>query len=259
MPSYTHGHHESVLRSHRWRTVENSAAYLLGHLRPGLSLLDIGCGPGTITADFAARLAPGQVLGIDASADVIAAATRDFPEVAFATGDVYQLDDADASWDIVHAHQVLQHLHDPVAALKAMRRVVRPGGIVAARDSDYASFTWHPADDGRDRHYTWSVAVDPADPELWYVSASRGPYAAHGRGDPQAGVYRRRNGSWDVLAGGLPDPLPAMPYALVADGERLFAGLANGELWETRDRGDTWSRCELLGEKLTRLVALAAA
>ena len=147
MPSYTHGHHESVLRSHRWRTIENSAAYVLNHLRPGLTLLDIGCGPGTITADFAARLAPGQVLGIDASADVIAAATRDFPEVAFATGDVYQLDDADASWDIVHAHQVLQHLHDPVAALKAMRRVVRPGGLVAARDSDYASFTWHPADE----------------------------------------------------------------------------------------------------------------
>ena len=148
-------------------------------------------------------------------------------------------------------HSLAWHPREPGRAYEA-------GGGGAAW-SDDAGDTWHPADDGRDRHYTWSVAVDPADPDLWYVSASRGPYAAHGRGDPQAGVYRRRNGSWDVLAGGLPDPLPAMPYALVADGERLFAGLANGELWETRDRGDTWSRCELLGEKLTRLVALAAA
>jgi hypothetical protein len=56
--TYTHGHHESVLRSHAWRTVENSAAYLVPHLRPGLSLLDVGSGPGTITVDLAERLAP---------------------------------------------------------------------------------------------------------------------------------------------------------------------------------------------------------
>ena len=71
---YTHGHHESVLRSHRWRTAENSAAYLLPHLAPGQRLLDVGCGPATITLDLAARVAPGAVVGIDASADVIATA-----------------------------------------------------------------------------------------------------------------------------------------------------------------------------------------
>src|SRR4029434_5444906 len=138
---YTHGHHESVLRSRRWRTVENSAAYLLPHLRPGLRLLDVGCGPGTITAGFAPRLAPGTVLGIDASAEVIDAARRDHPDVTFSVADVYDLGLEDASWDVVHAHQVLQHLADPVAALRERRGVVRPGGIVAARDSDYASFT----------------------------------------------------------------------------------------------------------------------
>src|SRR6185312_15162000 len=140
---YTHGHHESVLRSHRWRTVENSAAYLVPHLRPGVRLLDVGCGPGTITADFARRLDTSTVLGIDASVDVIAEARRDHPCVSFATGDVYRLDFPDASFDIVHAHKVLQHLAEPVAALKEMRRVVRPGGIVAVRDADYGSFTWH--------------------------------------------------------------------------------------------------------------------
>jgi len=144
--TYTHGHHESVLRSHRSRTVENSAAYLIPHLRPGVRLLDVGCGPGTITADFARRLGPSAVLGIDASADVIAEAQRDHPGVSFATGDVYRLDFSEAAFDIVHAHQVLQHLADPVAALKEMRRIVRPGGIVAVRDCDYGSFTWYPAD-----------------------------------------------------------------------------------------------------------------
>ena len=81
---YTHGHHESVLRSHRWRTIENSAAYLVPYLSPGKELLDVGCGPGTITADFAKRLRPGRVLGIDPSADAINAARRDHPGVDFA-------------------------------------------------------------------------------------------------------------------------------------------------------------------------------
>jgi SAM-dependent methyltransferase len=144
---YTHGHHESVLRSHKWRTVENSAAYLLPHLKPGLRLLDVGCGPGTITADFAQRLGANAVLGIDASADIVDAAQREHHGVEFGVGDVYHLAFDDASWDVVHAHQLLQHVSDPVAALKEMRRVVRRGGIVAARDSDYATFTWHPHDD----------------------------------------------------------------------------------------------------------------
>src|SRR3954462_6293202 len=72
---YTHGHHASVLRSHRWRTAANSAAYLLPELRPGLSLLAVGCGPGTLTVDLARSLAPGPVLGVDLSVDVVAQAT----------------------------------------------------------------------------------------------------------------------------------------------------------------------------------------
>jgi ubiquinone/menaquinone biosynthesis C-methylase UbiE len=147
---YTHGHHESVLRSHGWRTAENSAAHLLPELRPGMSVLDVGCGLGTITVGLARRVAPGPVLGIDRSAEVIgrAAASSDLPaNVAFATGDVYRLDAGDASVDIVHAHQVLHHLSDPVRALREMRRVCRPGGVVAVRDADYGAFTWAPEDD----------------------------------------------------------------------------------------------------------------
>ena len=68
---YTHGHHESVLRSHRWRTAENSAAYLLTYLQPGMSLLDVGCGPGTITADLAALIAPGRLVAIEVSAEAL--------------------------------------------------------------------------------------------------------------------------------------------------------------------------------------------
>ncbi|MGW8884979.1 methyltransferase domain-containing protein [Streptomyces sp. NPDC055749] len=146
---YTHGHHESVLRSHRWRTAVNSAGYLIGELRPGMAVLDVGCGPGTITADLAALVAPGRVTAVDITDDILGqaaevAAERGLENVEFATADVHALDFPDDSFDVVHAHQVLQHVGDPVRALSEMRRVCRPGGVVAARDSDYAAMTWFP-------------------------------------------------------------------------------------------------------------------
>jgi ubiquinone/menaquinone biosynthesis C-methylase UbiE len=153
---YTHGHHESVLRSHRTRTAANSAAYLLDRLRPGLDLLDVGCGPGTITVDLAALVAPGRVVAVDTEPEVLDVARgvadeRGIDNVTFTVGDVYALDDADWSFDVVHAHQVLQHLQDPVSALAEMRRVCRASGVVAARDSDYAAMTWYPLVPALDR------------------------------------------------------------------------------------------------------------
>jgi SAM-dependent methyltransferase len=133
--------------------VENSASYLLSELTPTVSVLDIGCGPGTITAGIARRVAPGSVIGIDRSAEVIARAGADHRagNLQFDTGDVYALDHPDGAFDIVHAHQLLQHLADPVAALREMRRVCRPGGVVAVRDADYAAMTWWPLEPGLDR------------------------------------------------------------------------------------------------------------
>lgn len=147
--TYTHGHHESVLRSHTWRTVENSAAYLIPSLRPGASVLDVGCGPGTITIDMARRVAPGEVIGIDASEAVVASAREAQADagqtnVSFSTDDAYALSYADDTFDIVHAHQVLQHVSDPVAVLREMGRVAKPGGVVAVRDADYAGMSWWP-------------------------------------------------------------------------------------------------------------------
>lgn len=151
---YTHGHHESVLRSHTWRTAENSAAYLLPHLRAGMDLLDVGCGPGTITVDLGERVAPGRTIGIDASDEVVQLAAAAAPPgagVSFRVADVDELPFDDDQFDVVHAHQVLQHVADPVAALREMRRVCRPGGIVAVRDADYGAFTWAPPDPQLDR------------------------------------------------------------------------------------------------------------
>jgi SAM-dependent methyltransferase len=156
---YTHGHHPAVLRSHRWRTAANSAAYLVPDLRPGVSLLDVGCGPGTLTVDLARHVRPGRVLGVDTAADAVATAADharddagDAAAVEFAVGDFRAMGLAPGSFDVVHAHQVLQHLREPIDALRAMAALARPGGgIVAARDGDYAGMTWAPADERLDR------------------------------------------------------------------------------------------------------------
>lgn len=138
-----------MLRSHRRRTAEDSAAYLLPHLKAGLKVLDIGCGPGTITVDLATRVAPGSVTAVERTAEALdlaraEAQRRNVSNIDFVTSDVHALDLPDGTFDVVHAHQVLQHVADPVQALREMRRVCVPGGIVAVRDADYAGFIWYP-------------------------------------------------------------------------------------------------------------------
>src|SRR2546428_7451814 len=109
--TYTHGHHESVLRSHKWRTVDNSAAYLARHLTSSTSVLDLGCGPGTITADIGRRVTPGRVLGIDVSADVIEEARRDAsggPDGEVSLGDIYSPVGSGLTVDDRHPHSAVQ-------------------------------------------------------------------------------------------------------------------------------------------------------
>ena len=184
---YTHGHSAAVLSAHSRRGAADSAAYLLAHLSAGMDLLDVGCGPASITADLAERVAPGRVVALDAAAGALEAARATLRErglseqVEVTSGDVMALPFEDASFDVVHAHQVLQHLADPVGALAEMRRVTRPGGIVAVRDAVYSAMTWFP---------------EPAGMEQWrsvYMATAR----ANG-GEPDAGS---RLLSWARAAG----------------------------------------------------------
>ncbi|MFT4220928.1 MAG: class I SAM-dependent methyltransferase [Microbacterium sp.] len=144
MAVYTHGHHESVLRSHNNRTIANSAAYLEPLLRPESTLLDVGAGPGTITVDFASRVAHVTATEIGPAELALSqrlAAERGAANISFSVEDAHALGFADDTFDIVHAHQVLQHVGDPVQALREMRRVAKPGGIVAARDAGFEDVT----------------------------------------------------------------------------------------------------------------------
>ncbi|MBX6312210.1 MAG: hypothetical protein IRY99_04725 [Isosphaeraceae bacterium] len=128
------------------------------------------------------------------------------------------------------------------------------GGAAWSRDGGR---TWQAVDAGRDRHYCWALAVDPDDPDCWFISASPGPRQAHYGGHAQAQIYRwSGNGPWQSLGGGLPDPLDSMPYALSFVGGDLFAGLADGCIYVSPDRGETWRPLALDGDRLPAIVAL---
>jgi len=219
---YTHGHHDSVLRSHRWRTAENSAAYLLPYLRPGRSLLDVGCGPGNLTVDLAIRVAPGPVLGLDLAGAVLDEARSDARErqvdnVEFVEGDIRTAQLRAAPFDVVHAHQVLQFLADPVDALRAMGRVTASGGIVAAREVDWTTMRWAPDDPRLDR----------------WLALYRAVMARDG-GDPTAG---RRLPRWAAVAGLHTASYTTSTWTFATPGERAWWG----DLWADRVVSSTFA------------------
>jgi hypothetical protein len=132
---------------------------------------------------------------------------------------------------------------------RAEGRAYQAAGEGAAWSRD-GGRTWEPADAGRDLRYCWALAVDPDDPERWYVSAASGPYAAHSGGRAHGRLYRWEDG-WRALT----LPSDSMPYALAATGGELLAGMADGRFLRSGDRGESWDD---LGLNVGSLVAMAA-
>ncbi|MHB8648312.1 MAG: methyltransferase domain-containing protein [Thermomicrobiales bacterium] len=131
------------------RTATREAAFFLPHLHPGMRLLDVGCGPGSITLGLAAVIAPGEVVGIDLRPEPLeqarmAANERGIANVRFEAGSAYELPFPDGSFDAVFASVTLMHLREPVRALEEVRRVLRPGGMVGVRDPDFDSIIVFP-------------------------------------------------------------------------------------------------------------------
>jgi ubiquinone/menaquinone biosynthesis C-methylase UbiE len=131
------------------RTVSIEASFFAPHLRPGMQLLDCGCGPGTISLGLAAIVAPGEVEGIDLEESQLEAARaaakqRGLTNVRFRVANIYALPFANAAFDAVLVHAVLEHLTQPLDALKEVQRVLKSGGIVGTRSPDQGGWIYTP-------------------------------------------------------------------------------------------------------------------
>lgn len=149
--AYSLGDHQAQVTYVSVRRAAQWVPFLLPHLKPGMRLLDCGCGVGSITLDLAELVAPGETVGVDLDSSQLelaraAAATRWLDNTRFETGSIYALPFADASFDVVLAHTVLIHLSEPLRALKEMRRVLAPGGVAAVSDDDHNAIVVAPAD-----------------------------------------------------------------------------------------------------------------
>ncbi len=136
--SYTPGYTSNAVDFMRRRTAESHAAFFLRYLKPGMRLLDCGCGPGTITRGLAAQVAPGATVPVDLEVSQCP------PDLNPQAADVYSLPFPDACFDAVFSHALFEHLQEPVRALSELRRVLRPGGVIGLRAPDWGGFLLHP-------------------------------------------------------------------------------------------------------------------
>lgn len=146
---YTHGYSDAVVSIMESRSPEKVAGFLMPYLKPGMSLLDCGCGPGSTTIGFARLLAPGKVAGIDIGAGQIERARANASKakvanVSFKIGSAYDLPYPDGSFDAAFAHTVLQHLKEPERVLQEILRVLKPGGVFGVRDEDNGTWITYP-------------------------------------------------------------------------------------------------------------------
>jgi ubiquinone/menaquinone biosynthesis C-methylase UbiE len=154
--TYNQGYSAAVIASHASRTVDNSAAFLLSHLKPHFAILDLGCGPGTITRGFCQYVPNGKVVGIDISEDVILQARSlssktEHANLDFVVGDlVPRMPFEDASFDVIYTHQCLLHIPNAVHVVREAHRVLKPGGMLAMREAD--TLFWHPSNPGVDAY-----------------------------------------------------------------------------------------------------------
>lgn len=177
--------------------------------------------------------------------------------VGIELGGVMYSDDAGETWSD-HRPDAQRDCHALAWHPTTPKRAYEAGGGGTAWSQD-GGWKWDRIDDGRDRHYTWGLAIDPEDPDCWYVSASPGPREAHSSdGNAQACIYRWRGaGPWEALTDGLPHPLDSFPYALAIAPSHLFAGLGDGRIYMSRDGGDSWQQLRLTGEKLPAVRGMA--
>lgn len=201
-PTYRQGYNPSVTANHATRTAEVEGAFVLPFLKSDFRILDIGCGPGTITAGFAKYVPQGSVTGMDLTDEVLdqakahlAKQTPKVSNVEFQKGNVLEgLPFEDGEFDVVFCSQVLIHIPDPVAALREMRRVCKPGtGLVCAREGDWP-FRYVPYTNGLQLFHRYFYQMINGKAPASVAQPDQAPFAPAHHGGSMVHVHAREAG-----------------------------------------------------------------
>ncbi|KAJ4369064.1 hypothetical protein N0V83_006147 [Neocucurbitaria cava] len=249
--TYQQGHNRAVTANHIVRTAEAEGAFLLPHLKPHFRILDVGCGPGSITSGFAKYVPQGSVTGVDLTSEVLGQAKEHLnnqdpkpDNVTFEVGNVVDgLHFQDETFDVVFCNQTLLHIPEPVKAMKEMRRVCKTGGVVACREADWP-FRYYPELPGLQifHKYLWLMIHGPPSPANWSSSSPSASAASTATPDEAFLIIaphppNHRSGSrihvWAREAGFDPAKITKAASAQVystADEKKFLAGVMAGRI-----------------------------
>lgn len=234
---YTMGYGPAATAMMARRTAQSHAAFFLPHLEPGMSVLDCGCGPGTMTLGFAELVSPGQVVGIEIEESQVAlarenASERNVSNARFEVADIYELPFRDAIFDAVFISAVLGNLREPVRGLREAYRILKPGGVIGVKEFDHGGDLICPLDPALERYG-----------ELW-----RRVRTGHGHdqeGGRKIGAVLLEAGFCDVKMSACHVSI-AEPNALL-DAAEGFVGLVS-EGWGDALRQRGWATSEAIQE-----------
>ena len=215
---YTIGYSEQRTRNFARRRAigdeEGDAGFFSGHLNPGMSVVDCGCGPGSVTIGFAELVAPGDVLGIDIGESQVQtaraiAAEQGVQNARFEVGSIYEVPEPDGYFDTAYSQFVLEFLREPLHGLKEIRRVLKTGGLIGVKTQDWDSLVMWPRDPTVEE--AWELGM-----RLW----------RHNGGDPHVG---RRLPELLRMAGfsQIEAVAQAVTYQRSKETGRVAAGLSN--------------------------------
>lgn len=244
---YLHGYNEAHRAFLSTRTAAREAAFFLPFLKPGMRLLDCGCGMGALTSSLAEYLSPGEVVGIDRDTSQVEAARawaaeKGVRNVHFETGDIQHIFYPDASFDAAFAYTVLEHVKDPLSILREMRRVLKPGGVVGIYDPDYGCMLQTPSTPLLEELRSFMLRFSEENASPYYArhlrsylleagfARTEGFAFCVGGGNPQMARFNYEV----VLKPTIENLRPWILQRGLADNDRIDACLAEAEAWSGR-------------------------